>query len=248
MNKYEEIANQCVKWIREWFEVNGKNCNAIVGLSGGKDSTIVAALCVKALGADRVIGVAMPASNQGLNDADKIAEHLGITFIVAPIGEICGEFSKVPHHFSWSVQSIQNIPPRIRMTMLYAIAQTFNGRVSCNCNLSEDWVGYSTLFGDSVGSFAPLAKLTVTEVKEVGRALGLPSIWVDKTPDDGLPASMSDEQKFGFTYDTLDHYIRTGICENEAVKEKIDSMNKKNLFKLDIIKVPTFIPDESLWQ
>lgn len=245
MNKYEEIANQCVKWIREWFEANSKNGNAVIGLSGGKDSTIVCALCVKALGADRVIGVAMPDNNQGLNEADKIAEHFGITFMVSPIGKICDAFSKVSppdEAWEWSKQTVQNIPPRVRMTLLYAIAQTVNGRVSCNCNLSEDWIGYSTLYGDNAGSFAPLSNLTVTEVKEIGRVLGVPDKWVDKTPDDGLPGSMPDETKFGFTYSVLDKYIRTGVCEDEVVKMKIDIMNEKNKFKLDIVRVPSFVP------
>ena len=244
MNKYEEITNQCVEWIREWFEKNSKGCNAILGLSGGKDSTISAALCVKALGKDRVIGVAMPDNNQGLNDADKIAEYLGITFMVAPIGEICDAFSKVriPGLLEWSLQTVQNIPPRVRMTMLYAIAQTYNGRVSCNCNLSEDWLGYSTIFADNAGAYAPLANLTVTEVREIGKVLGLPDKWVNKVPDDGLPNSTPDEKKFGFTYEVLDKYIRTGVCKDKEVKRKIDAMHEKNLFKLDIVRVPAFVP------
>ena len=170
MNKYEEITNQCVEWIREWFEKNGKGCNAVIGLSGGKDSTVVAALCVKALGKDRVIGVAMPDNNQGLNDADKIAEYLGITFMVAPIGEICDAFSKVriPGLLEWSLQTVQNIPPRVRMTTLYAIAQTYNGRVVGTCNASENFVGYFTRYGDGASDLEPLGSFTVTDVKGIG--------------------------------------------------------------------------------
>ena len=247
MENFNVLKNELVQWIKDWFNENGPGCSAVIGLSGGKDSTIVAALCVEALGKDRVIGVAMPEIGQGINEADKIAEYLGIKFLKAPIGGIINGFKSMWYYFEdedfkWSEQTVQNIPPRIRMTMLYAIAQTFNGRVSCNCNLSEDWIGYSTLFGDNVGSFAPIAKLTVTEVREIGRVLGIPDKWVDKVPDDGLPASKPDEEKFGFTYEVLDKYIRTGVCENDVVKDKIDTMHKKNLFKQNIVRVPSFEP------
>ena len=118
-------------------------------------------------------------------------------------------------------------------TMLYAISQTHNGRVTNNCNMSEDWIGYSTRYGDSVGDFAPICNLTVTEVRAIGHAMGIPAKWVDKTPDDGLPGSSPDEVKFGFTYDLLDKYIRDGVePENKEIKDKIDAMHKKNLFKL----------------
>ena len=239
---YEKITENCIQWIRDYFEKNGKDCNAVIGLSGGKDSTVVASLCVKALGKDRVIGVAMPDVLQGLNDADNIAEYLGIKFINAPIGRIVHEFKNF-EFIPYSNQAIQNIPPRVRMTMLYAIAQSYNGRVSCNCNLSEDWIGYSTFGGDNLGAFAPLAKLTVTEIINIGKCLGLPNKWVEKKPDDGLPNSAPDEEKFGFSYALLDKYIRIGICEDEVIKNKIDEMHRKNLFKLDIIRVPSFEPE-----
>lgn len=269
---YEQLTEDCVQWIRDWFEVNGKGCNAVVALSGGKDSTIVCGLCVEALGKERVIGLSLPETGQGLNDADNIAAFFDIPLIVAPIGKICDIFYETPQEMEfymardskmpssletsmttilnneWSLQSKQNIAPRVRMSMLYAISQSCNGRPSCNCNLSEDWVGYATLFGDNAASFAPIAKLTVTEVKEIGRVLGIPDKWVDKTPDDGLPGSMPDETKFGFTYSVLDKYIRTGVCEDEDVKMKIDIMNEKNKFKLDIVRVPTFIPNKELWE
>lgn len=253
MNKEEIIAkstaklakDQCVEWIRGWFEKNGKGCNAIVGLSGGKDSTIVAALCAEALGKDRVIGVAMPDNGQGLNDANKIAEHLGIRFLRAPIGAITKSFDALwypfgDEDFKWSEQSIQNIPPRIRMTMLYAIAQTYNGRVADTCNLSENYLGYLTLYGDGAGSFSPLGNLTVTQVYAIGDALGLPREWVHKTPDDGLPHSRPDEEKFGFSYETLDKYITQQEIPSPEIKEKIDRMHEASQFKRDILHIPTF--------
>ena len=239
-----------VKWIQGWFDKNGKGCNAIIGLSGGKDSTIAAALCAEALGPERVIGVAMPDNNQGVNEADKIAEYLGIKFMIAPIGGFTSEFNgSMWHHFGdedfkWSEQSIQNIPPRVRMTMLYAISQTFNGRVVGTCNLSENYIGYMTRWGDQASDFEPLGELTVTEVRAIGHELGIPAKWVDKIPDDGLPNSSPDEEKFGFSYEVLDKYIRFGECDDAEIKAKIDARHFKNLFKLN--PQPMYIPD--LWQ
>lgn len=249
----EDVTKGCIKWIKNWFEVNGNGCNAIIGISGGKDSTIVAKLCVEALGKDRVIGVAMPDKGQGINDADKICKYLGIKYMCMPIDGITGGFKSIwnrigDEDFRWSEQSEQNIPPRVRMTMLYAIAQTYKGRVANTCNLSEDYVGYATLFGDSAGSFAPLSKLTVTEIYSIGDYLGLPYEWVHKTPDDGLPHSTSDEVKFGFTYAELDDYIRKGIepvgmCDSGETKiAKIQRMYESNKFKTEILQIPSFDP------
>lgn len=238
-----KVKDQIVNWIRNWFDQNGPSCNAIIGISGGKDSTVMAGLCVEALGKDRVIGVSMPDKGQGLNDAPEICEYFGIRYIYAPIDKITAAFDEFKDgdtshlneakNHPWSFQAKQNIPPRVRMTMLYAISQSNNGRVTNNCNMSEDWIGYSTRYGDSVGDFSPLCNLTVTEVRAIGHALGIPAKWVEKTPDDGLPGSSPDEVKFGFTYDLLDKYIRDGVePENKQIKDKIDAMHKKNLFKL----------------
>lgn len=238
----KRVKDECVKWIRDWFEVNGKGCNAVLGLSGGKDSTIVAKLCVEAIGKDRVIGVAMPDTLQGLNEADKIAEYLGIKFINAPIGRITNEYKNIFIGTKVSTQTLQNIPPRARMTMLYAIAQTYNGRVIGTCNLSENYIGYFTAWGDGVSDCEPLANLTVTEVRALGHELGLPTEWVDKTPDDGLPHSSPDEVKFGFTYAVLDKYIREGECDDEDIKSKILERHNKNLFKMRRMALPSYLP------
>ena len=250
----EQVTKDCIQWIKDWFEKNGHDCNAVLGLSGGKDSTVVAALCAKALGAERVIGVAMPDKGQGINEADKIAEYLGIKYMVCPIDGVVAEFHKMwedqGSDVKWSAQSEQNIPPRVRMTMLFALSQTFNGRVANTCNLSEDFIGYSTLFGDAAGSFAPLSQLTVTEIYQIGDYLGIPYEWVHKIPDDGLPHSSSDEKKFGFSYTELDRYIREGIvpegaCENnsnELKVDKIDRMHRNNKFKMEIVQIPHFDP------
>lgn len=236
MTDYTELKDRCVSWIREWFEINGKGCCAVLGMSGGKDSTVAAALCAEALGADKVVGVAMPAEGQSLNEADLICEHLGIRYICVPIGDIINGFETVRASVEegLSHQAEQNIPPRVRMAVLYAVSQSVGGRVVNTCNLSEDWVGYATRWGDSVGDFSPLGGMVVQEIKGIGHVMGIPAKWVDKIPDDGLPHSCSDEEKFGFSYETLDKYIRTGVCEDSTIKEKIDRMHRNNLFKLSM--------------
>lgn len=234
----KKVKNEIVKWIQDFFYKNGKDCNAVVGISGGKDSSVVAALCVEALGKDRVIGVLMPQGNQPDIDYSKmLCDHLGIVNFTVDIFNVC---RNIKHQVKdntgghWSAQSSTNLPARIRMAVLYAVSQTVNGRVANTCNLSEDWVGYATRYGDAAGDFSPLSRLTVTEVKAIGRELGLPSELVDKVPTDGL-CGKTDEDNLGFTYDVLDRYIRTGEIDSEELKQKIDTMHKKNLFKLQLM-------------
>jgi NAD+ synthase len=240
-----KLKDGCVDWIRGWFEKNGPRCSAVLGMSGGKDSTVAAALCAEALGPERVVGVAMPAEGQGLNGADAICAHIGIRYLCLPIAGLAAEAEALARYMPegvFSDQTRQNIPPRLRMTLLYAVAQSVNGMVANTCNLSEDYIGYATLFGDAAGSFAPLGGLCVREVRAIGHALGLPAAWVDKVPDDGLPCSAPDEEKFGFTYDTLDRYIREAVCEDDAVRAKIDGMHRRNLFKTEILHIPAYQP------
>ena len=234
-----KAKDACVDWIRRFFEENGKGCNAVLGISGGKDSSVSAALCVEAIGKDRVIGVLMPNGEQAdIDMAHLLCEHLGIRSYVVNIKDaVDGLKSSVP--FDLSEQSITNLPPRIRMSAVYAVSQTMNGRVVNTCNLSEDWVGYSTRYGDAAGDFSPLANFTVQEVKAIGRVLGLPDVLVDKPPIDGL-CGKTDEDNLGFTYATLDRYIRTGEIDSEADKARIDHLHRKNLFKLALM--PSFDP------
>lgn len=236
----EKVKNDCVRWIRDFFEQNGKGCNAVVGISGGKDSSIVAALCVEALGKDRVIGVLMPCGEQhDIDMAKLLVDTLGIKHYIVNIKDaVEGITNAVP--FALSDQSRTNLPPRIRMATLYAVSQTHNGRVANTCNLSEDWVGYSTRYGDSAGDFSPCSHLTVQEMKQIGRLLGLPDVLVDKVPIDGL-CGKTDEDNLGFTYAELDRYIRTGKIEDQDKKAKIDRMHKMNLFKLQLM--PSFEPE-----
>lgn len=152
----EKVKNEIILWIREWFMLNGNGCKAVVGISGGKDSSVVAALCTEALGSE-----------------------------------------------------------------------------------NEDYVGYSTRYGDAAGDFSPLSNLTVEEVKAIGRSLNMPSEFIDKVPIDGL-CGKTDEDNLGFTYNVLDKYIRQGVCEDESIKNKIDKMHKNNLFKLKLMDSFTY--------
>ena len=240
-----DVKDKIVVWIREWFEANGKDCNAVIGISGGIDSSVVAALCVEALGKERVIGVKMPCSKQidysnpDIVAADMLLSHLGIRNYTMNIWDaVIGIDKQMPSNIEISKQTTINLPPRIRMATLYALSQSVNGRVVNTCNLSEDWIGWNTRYGDSVGDLAPLASLTKTEVKEIGRILGLPDELVNKVPIDGL-CGKTDEEAFGFSYDVLDHYILTGEIEDEEVRIKIDTMHEKNLFKLHLM--PCFV-------
>ena len=232
----KKVKNEVIEWIREFFRENGPNCNAIIGISGGKDSNIVATLCKEALGKERVIGVLMPNGVQSdIHYAEMLVEHLGIkSYVVNIANAVDGVISNMPKDFEISNQTLINLPARIRMATLYAVSQSNNGRVANTCNLSEDWVGYSTRYGDAAGDFSPLSKLTVTEIKAIGRELNLPAELVDKIPSDGL-CGKSDEDNLGFTYEVLDRYIREGICEDLEVKNRIDSLHKKNLFKLELM-------------
>lgn len=244
----KEFTENCIAWIREWFNKNGNGCKAIIGMSGGKDSTVAAALCAKALGPENVIGVSMPDYNHSVNEADEICKHLGITYINMPIYGITQGFKNINHkingeNFEWSKQSEQNIPPRIRMTMLYALAQTFNGRVVGTCNKSELYVGYATRYGDMASDFEPLGNITCRQVVEVGHYLEIPNKWVDKVPDDGLPNSEPDDDKFakwGFSYKTLDEFLENGTCGDVNIDTAIEKMHSKTKFKLNLGEIFEF--------
>ena len=236
------VTNGLINWLRDWFEVNGKDCKAVLGISGGKDSTVTAALCVKALGKDRVVGVMMPNGEQkDISDSKRVCEVLEIKNITVNIEDtVNAAIDSVLNNINelgvneLTAQTLINLPPRIRMTVLYAVSQSLNGRVINTCNLSEDWVGYSTRYGDSAGDVSPLANLTVDEVRQIGIELGLPYDLVYKTPSDGL-CGKTDEDNLGFTYQVLDNYLRTGECEDEEIKELIDHKHEVNKFKLELM-------------
>lgn len=229
-----KIKDELVAWIRKWFEENGRDCNAVIGISGGKDSTIAAALCVEALGKDRVVGVMLPNGEQeDIEDSYEVCRFLGINSYEINIEKMFNfmieELSC--NQFDITDQAIINSPARCRMVMLRGVAQCCNGRTINTCNLSENWVGYFTVDGDGSGDCRPLEQLTVQEVVEIGKVLGLESRLVEKVPIDGL-CEMTDEENLGFGYDVLDRYIRTGICEDEAIKALIDQKHRNNKFKV----------------
>ncbi|HRU97614.1 MAG TPA: NAD(+) synthase [Ruminococcus sp.] len=243
----EKVTENLVNWVKTYFEENASpDTKAVIGISGGKDSSVAAAVCVKALGKDRVIGVLMPQGEQSdISCSHLLVNTLGIKSYTINIGETVSTFM---NEFSKSLeptsQATINTPPRIRMTTLYAVAASVGGRVVNTCNLSEDWVGYSTKFGDSAGDFSVLADLTVTEVLQVGDLLGLPTELVHKVPSDGL-CGKTDEDNLGFKYAELDRYIRglTDLSDKPELKEKIDRLHRNNLHKLRLMPKFEYAPE-----
>lgn len=245
----EQTKNEIVAWIRDYFEKNGPGCSAVIGISGGKDSSVTAALLTEALGKERVVGVMMPNGVQSdISDSQEIVSLLGIPNVTVNIQDGVNGLSGAINASlkesglgaeTLSRDSMINLPPRLRMSTLYAIAQALpnGGRVVNTCNRSEDYIGYSTKYGDAAGDFSPLANLLVHEVIQIGEVLGVPERLTKKAPSDGL-SGMTDEDKIGFTYAVLDHYVLTGECEDAEIKKKIDRMHALNLHKLQLM--PTF--------
>ena len=248
--KTKENHDTIVKWIATWFK--DKIGPAVIGISGGKDSTVCAALLVEALGKERVIGVMMPNGEQkDIDDSKKVCELLGIKSLTVNIGDaykrltgaICANLMKdvADGNLDDEIPSLYstNTPARLRMTTLYGVAAIFGGFVCNTCNLSESIVGWETYGGDGFGDFSPIGRLTKTEVVELGDYMGLPKELVHKVPDDGM-CGASDEDKMGFTYEMLDAYIRDGLPPKSLeIKIKIDNMNKRSHFKHENIRIPT---------
>ena len=237
----------CIQWIKDYYKDNPDG-KAVIGISGGKDSTVAAALCVEALGADRVIGVRMPNGEQNdINDSRKVCEYLGIYAFELNIGStvntLCREIDEAYDYDHCCINNPMiktNLPARIRMTTLYAVAALYpNSRVVNTCNRSEDYVGYSTKYGDAAGDFSPLGNLTVREVLEIGDELGLPEHLVHKTPSDGM-CGKSDEDNLGFTYEQLDDHILGTQKINPEIEEKIERLHKATRHKYK--PMPMFDP------
>ena len=239
------MKEQIIEWIRQYFNENGPNCNAIVGISGGKDSSVCAALLVEALGKDRVIGVLMPQGYQHDMDVSlDLCKHLGIKYHIVNIGETYNSIVKAieddgvitKEQMASNKVFYSNTPARIRMSILYGISALYNGRVVNTGNRSEDYIGYSTKFGDAAGDFGLLNDFLVKEVKQIGYELGLPKKFIEKAPEDGLTGK-TDEDNLGFTYAVLDHYIETGEIESEELKAKIERLHRLNLHKINPMPV-----------
>lgn len=232
----KKTADALIQWVKDYFETTASpETKAVIGISGGKDSSVAAAVCVKALGKERVIGIMMPQGVQpDIDYSRRVCDFLGIKSYTINVGETVTAFmDELKKHMEPTNQAIVNTPARIRMTTLYAAAASLGGRVVNTCNLSEDWVGYSTKYGDAAGDFSPLSDLTVTEVLAVGDELGLPYDIVHKVPTDGL-CGKTDEENLGFTYAMLDRYIRgeDDLSEVPEIRSKIDRLHAANLHKL----------------
>lgn len=238
----KETLERLTAWVRTYFEENASpTTKAVIGISGGKDSSVAAAVCARALGPDRVLGVLMPQGEQSdISYSHLLVKTLGLPSVTVNIGStVDAFFAEFQKHMELSNQAKVNTPARVRMTTLYAVAACVGGRVVNTCNLSEDWVGYSTKFGDAAGDFSPLSALTVREVKAIGKELGLPRELIEKTPSDGL-SGKTDEDNLGFTYADLDRYIRgeDDLSGKPDVKAKIDRLHAMNLHKL--LPMPKF--------
>lgn len=250
--EYEYKFNPAVAFARiaehwyNWAEETGAK-KFIIGLSGGKDSSVAAALAVKIFGAENVVGVAMPNGTMRKEDVDLVASlcselglKYGVNYFNASIGDAYD--SILDELKSWNTVEVSkdtevNLPARLRMVMLYAFGQSLGARVICTGNLSENMVGYATIYGDHAGAYAPLADLAVQEVIQLGEWLGLDKKYTRKVPDDGL-CGQTDEDKLGFTYETLDRFIRFGEIEDDELEKKILNLYDKNKFKLDTVQIP----------
>ena len=238
------LSEKVVEWVRNYLNSFGGKTKVVVGISGGKDSTVAAKICVEAVGPERVIGVRMPQGVQhDIDVSKKVCDYLGIKSFEVNIGETYNTLSKeIKEQTGLDTDTgyvyYSNTPARLRMATLYGIAALVGDcRVVNTCNRSEDYVGYSTKFGDSAGDFSPLANLTVREVKFIGYQLGIPMEFIEKAPEDGL-SGKTDEDNLGFSYNTLDDYLLHGIKPSEEVLEKIEKMHRNNLHKLE--PMPSF--------
>jgi NAD+ synthase len=238
----KKVKDDLVQWLKDYFDNDGYPINAVVGCSGGKDSSVVLAALVQAIGENRVYAILMPNGIQSdIEDSYKICELLGLKPYLCNIEKgYNGVLESISNEFEPSNQAKINLAPVIRMATLKAISQSVNGRFTCNGNMSELYLGWFTIDGDDRGSIKPLANLTATEVVAVGRELGLPDWVVDKTPSDGLCGS-TDEEKMQISYYKLDKYIRDGIIDDIEMQERIEERHYANLFKLE--PIPTFNPN-----
>ena len=235
-----ELAFKEIKQHWKAWDKNVKPKTYVIGISGGIDSTCVAALACKIFSKNRVVGVSLPCDGQkDMDDVNNAFAFLGIRRLTIDIGDMFSFGKNAIENNGLEVNDVckTNMPARLRMTMLYGVAQSLNGVVVNTCNRSESALGNDTLFGDDCGSYAPIQKLTKTEVKEIAAWLGVPNELVNKTPIDGLQP-LTDEERLGITYAKIDDYIRSTGPISKAEENLIISKFIKNKFKLDIVKIP----------
>lgn len=245
------LKDKLIAWTKEYFSnTAGK---AIIGISGGKDSTIAAAVLVEALGADRVVGVLMPNGEQkDISDSLEVCGLLGIDHYTVNIGETYGLLSAAIQSASENTLGIEvakhsvvstNLPSRLRMATLYTIAALIPGsRVINTSNRSERWVGYSTKWGDGIGDVSLFGNLTVSEVLQIGDELGLPKHLVHKAPSDGM-SGKTDEDNLGFTYAQLDEYLLNDNYDLPSnIVSRIEFLHRINKHKVE--PMPTFTKED----
>lgn len=246
------LKDQMVAWIKDYFAKNGDaNTKALIGISGGKDSTVVAAACVAALGKDRVVGVMMPNGVQtDINDSKRVCEFLGIKNYEI---NIKGAYEALAQEITTktageaTAQFKTNTPSRLRMATLYGVAAIIgNCRISNNGNKSECLMGYFTIWGDGAGDFAPLANLYVSDVVRLGIELGLPDELVKKAPSDGM-CGMTDEDNLGFTYAEVEKVAR-GVYDdvNTETAKKIKNRINGMQWKPKLLNLPKFMPEQKV--
>lgn len=244
-NAFLEITHIC-DWIKNYFIKNGPEAKAIIGMSGGKDSTIAARLLVRALGPERVIGVMIPNGEQEDKDmavfacdAAGIPEENRIEVNIS--GAINELYQAVDTNISELPIVYSNTPARMRMIVLYMIAGKYHGRVVNTCNYSEDYVGYSTKYGDAAGDFSILSNYCVREIIAIGQALGLHEKLIYKTPSDGM-CGKTDEENLGFSYETLDSLLIDGVTPKYEVYKNIQERHARNQHKTQSIRLPAPTP------
>ena len=235
----KELTQKVVDWTGDFFKTVGKT-DAVLGISGGKDSSVVAAICVAALGKEHVHGVLLPCGIQkDISCSYQLVDHLGIDYDVQDIETLVKESLALVPGADKSYDAKTNAPARIRMNQIMVTAQTHGWLMANTCQRNEECVGFSSIWGDSCGSFSPLGLLTVDEVIEIGDDLGLPYELTHKVPIDGLQP-LSDEEKLGFSYKELSDLIRKGISGEhyDLIMQKFYANN----FKLEMIKIQKFDP------
>ena len=223
-----------VDWLKNYFIENGSvDTKAVIGISGGKDSTVAAALLCRALGPERVIAVLMPNGEQpDIDDSYAICEALHIpseNIWTINISEAVNACIGTMGYFNDTIMT--NTPARVRMIMLYQVAAVVGGRVCNTGNASELYIGYTTKYGDLAGDFAPLRHYFVRDIVAIGLTMPeIPKYLVTKTPGDGM-CGCTDEAALGFSYETLDAFLIDKVTPDYSIQREIERRHNMNNHK-----------------